>query len=133
MHNLRLVPPPFRQNMWLKTNKSTKNKVKSVYHTLLQTDISSPNTTTDQPNIPFLHKSDVLWKISLIFESLILLPLEKNTGNTTAVQISRRLHLFRTGHIKTLYDEPRSIFSRTSLEKPKRNTSESNTTRNKYA
>ena len=35
IHNLNIEPPPFRQNLWLKTNKSIKNKVISAYHKLL--------------------------------------------------------------------------------------------------
>ena len=40
LHNLHITPPPFRQNIWLKTNKLTRNRIKTVYHNILQTVVS---------------------------------------------------------------------------------------------
>ena len=89
MHNLHLTPPPFRQNIWLKLNKSTKNRIKAVYHNILQIVVASPLTTSHRPIIPFMHRSDVLWKIAFMFESLILFPFPKNNEDTTATVINK--------------------------------------------
>ena len=77
LHNLHIIPPPFRQNIWLKTNKSSKDKVKSCYHRLLQALLSLPQVTNDKPIIPHLHRNIVLWKLEFIFESIILYPLQR--------------------------------------------------------
>ena len=103
LHNLHITPPPFRQNLWLKTNKSTRNRIKAVYHNVLQTVVSSPIVTGHSPIIPHLHRSDVIWKLALLFESLILFPFPKQSKDTTATIISKRLHLFRIGNIKQLF------------------------------
>ena len=133
LHNLHITPPPFRQNIWLKTNKSSKDKVKSCYHRLLQALISSPEVTNDKPTIPYLHRNIAIWKLAFIFESIILFPLERNTKETTSTQLNRRLHLLRTGDIKTLYEQSRKTTSKTPREKANKHNNEQIHTRNKCA
>ena len=126
-------PPPFRQNIWLKTNKSTRNRIKAVYHNILQTVVSSPIATKHSPLIPHLHRSDVIWKLALLFESLILFPFPKTSKDTTATIITKRLHLFRIGNIKQLFHDSRGVISKTPLEKSNRAGKETISTRNKCA
>ena len=133
IHNLNLTPPPFRQNIWLKLNNSTKKRIKAVYHNILQIVVSSPLTTSNSPIVPFLHRSDVLWKIAFMFESIMLFPFPKDSEDTTAIIINKRIHLFRTGNLKQLYKESREVISRTPLEKANRAEAQTTSTRNKSA
>ena len=133
MHNLHLTLPPFRQNIWLKMNKSTKSRIKAVYHNILQIVVASPLCTSHRPIIPFLHRSDVLWKIAFMFESLMLFQFPKNSKDTTATVINKRIHLFRTGNIKQLYTDSRNVISKTPLEKSNRAANQTISTRNKSA
>ena len=120
LHNLRLEPPPFRQNIWHKTNTSTKNKIKHVYHNILQTIVASRHPTTDRPQINHLHKRDSIWKIGILFQSLILCPLPRDSQEGTSYHINLRLHKLQTGDIVTLYKESRNITSLTPLQKKER-------------
>ena len=74
LNNLKITPPPFRQNIWLKTNKNTQTKIIHLYHRLLLVLISTPNTTQTTLIIPYIHKIEVIWKLVFIFESIILFP-----------------------------------------------------------
>ena len=118
LNNLKITPPPFRQNIWLKTNKNTQTKIIHLYHRLLLVLISTPNTTQTTLIIPSIHKIEVSWKLVFIFESIILFPT-KNKANhmTTSPTIEKRLHLLRTWNIKQLYEESRAVVSLSPQEK----------------
>jgi len=118
LNNLKITPPPFRQNIWLKINKNTQTKIIHLYHRLLLVLINTPNTTSTVPIIPSMHKIEVIWKLVFIFESIILFPM-KNKANlmTTSPTIEKRLHLLRTGNIKLLYEESRAVISLSPQEK----------------
>ena len=75
--NLKIRPPPFRQNIWLKTNKNIQNKIIHLYHRLIVILTTTPNQTQHKPLVPALHKSEVIWKLLFIFESIILYPVNK--------------------------------------------------------
>ena len=111
---------PIPSKLWLKTNRSTRNRIKAVYHNVLQTVVSSPIVTGHSPIIPHLHRSDVIWKLALLFKSLILFPFPETSKDTTAIIISKRLHLFRIGNIKQLFQDSRSVISNTPLGKSNR-------------
>ena len=117
LNNLRITPPPFRQSLWLKMNNSTKKKVKFVYSKLIEILISTPNKNKHRPFTPALHRCNAIWKLFIIFESIILFPLEKSRNETTSEQLENRLHLFRTGNIQELYSRSRSIVSTSPLDK----------------
>ena len=118
LQNLNITPPPFRQSIWLKTNKGTKTKIISLYHRLLLALINTPNTATTTPNIPSLHNIEVVWKLVFIFESIILFPIKHTSNQTnTTPTLEKRFHLFRTGNVKKLYEESRNITSLSHLEK----------------
>ena len=118
LQNLHITPPPFRKNIWLKINKGMREKFIHLYHRLILTLNTTPNTTTTIPIIPSLHKIEVIWKLMFIFESIILFPIEGKQKNlTTTPTMEKRLHLFRTGNIKKLYEESRKVISLSPLEK----------------
>ena len=117
LHNANIKPSPFCQIIWLKTNKSSKNKVKSAYHKLLQIIILSQAPLNQIHVITYLHKLGVLWKLVFIFESIVLFPLENLNNDETATQIDRQLNLFHTGIIQKLYEASKNIVSRIPLEK----------------
>ena len=118
LNNLQINPPPFRQNIWLKTNKGIQTKIIHLYHRLLLVLINTPNTTQITPLIPAIHKIEVIWKLVFIFESIILFPTKnKAKYMTTSPTIEKRLHLFRTGNIKPLYEESRTVISLSPQEK----------------
>ena len=117
LHNLKITPPPFRQNIWHKTNSNIKNKIKYTYHQLIKIITISTKEPTDRPHIPHLHKRDILWKLGIIFESLILFPINKEMKEHTSQQIKQRLLLFHTGKIIELYDQSRQVTSLTPQQK----------------
>ena len=84
LHNLSITPPPFRQNIWHKTNKSAKNKIKFIYHKIILCITESSHKCNERPMIPHLHRREALWKLGLIFESLILHPIPKKSTEGTA-------------------------------------------------
>ena len=120
LHNLKLTPPPFRQNIWYNTNISAKNKIKFTYHKIICILVDSKHKPDTRPNIPHLHQRDALWKLAILFESLILHPIPKNSKKGTAEHITQRLHLLQTGNIQTLYNMSRSITSLSPLQKKER-------------
>ena len=132
LHNLSIKPPTFRQSLWLKTNKSSKTKIKHLYNRLLLVLVHSPNVVNAEPIIPSIHRIDVIWRLIIIFESLLLFPLE-NTEDGTATQINKRIHLFKTGRISVLYKKSRSVKSKSPEEKQKGYENMSEQTNNKCA
>ena len=117
LHNLKIKPPPFRQNIWHKTNTNTKNKIKHLYHLLIKSIVDSNNEIDERPKIPHLHDRDPLWKLGMIFESLILHPIPNNSKDGTAEHINKRLHLFQKGDITTLYQLSREVISLSPQQK----------------
>ena len=63
----------------------------------------------------------------------MLFPFPKNSVDTTAIVISKRIHLFQTGNIKDLYIASRAVISKTPLEKCNRAADQTISTRNKSA
>ena len=116
---LKIEPPTYRQSLWLKTNTSSKTKIKHLYHRLILVLINSPNATNDRPLVPRLHRIEVIWKLGIIFESIMLYPLE-DTNEGTATQISQRIHSFKTGKIHELYKKSRNVKIKSPEEKQKK-------------
>ena len=117
LDQLTIQPPSFRQSIWLKTNKTTKTKIKHLFNRLILTVVNSPNRVDIRPTVPALHRIDVLWKLLILFESLILYPLDKNSSHGTSTQLDNRIYLFKIGDIKTLYEKSRTVKSRSPEEK----------------
>ena len=76
--------------------------------------IDPPN---ERPIIPLLHHRDILWKLGLLFEFLILYPILLKDKDGTAKHITNRLHMLQTGDIKRLYDLSRSVVSLSPAKK----------------
>ena len=71
----------------------------------------------ERPIIPHLHHRDALWKLELLFESLILHPIPSKDKDGTAKHINNRLHMLQTGAIKRLYDLSRPVVSLSPAKK----------------
>ena len=117
LHNITIVPPSYRQNIWYRTNNHSKQKLMNLYHKVLEIAISHKHTYTKDITSPHLHKSEVLWKLALIFESITLFPIPKRSNIGTSEHIDIRLHKIRTGHIRELYDASRKVISLTPIQK----------------
>ena len=117
LHNLKITPPPFRQNIWHKTNANIKNSIKLTYHQLINSIIKSTEEPKEKPFIPHLHKREVLWKLCFLFESFVLFPIDKTTKINTSQQIRNRLFLFQTGDIQELYNMSRNVKSLSPKQK----------------
>ena len=104
-----------------------------LYHQILLLIIHSPNTTKDKPQVSYLHKIEVIWKLAFIFEYIMLSPIEQNTQEGTSKQIQNRIHLMRRGKTKQVYEQSRKCTSMTPEEKATKNNTESSTHKFKCA
>ena len=83
--------------------------------------IHSPNYTKDRPQVSYLHKIEVIWKLAFIYESIMLSPIEQNSQEGTSKQIHNRIQLLKRGKIKQLYDQSRICISMSPEEKASKN------------
>jgi hypothetical protein len=108
LNHLSPEPPPFRSTIYRHVQAQTKSVLHATYHTINQWILlSSTPLDTNHPNVdPIDNTSDPFWKLSFIFEALILFPPSTKTTNAGYSNIvKQRLTQFRQGNIIALYEE----------------------------
>ena len=88
-----------------------------IYHKIILCITTSTQNSNEKPSIPYFHKRDVLWKLGIIFETLILHPIPRKSTEGTATHINNRLHLLQIGDIETVYNMAYNVKSLTPLQK----------------
>lgn len=120
LHSTKFAEPTFRQTLICFINFRLEWAVLTTFFQVLVCCVEAHKSAKD-PKLKNTRDYDptAIWMLPFVFERLVLAPNPDTTttGKTSINQlIHRRLRLFRSGHIKQLYEESNCITSKTPSE-----------------
>ena len=110
-------PPPFRQSLITKIQWRLEESVINTFREVIIACVEAnhiPSQIRNKNTREF--DSTPFWYLTIIFEQLILGPKHPTSQETINQCIHRWLRLFRSGQIKTLYEESRQTISKSSKQ-----------------
>lgn len=116
-----VTEPTFRQSLITKIRWELEDEVLDAFEDLLNCCVKASDASKD-PNLRCKQEYDKnpIWTLPFIFEQLILAPLPppelRNAKDTTRQTILHRIRLFRSGQLRTLYNDSRTIKSKSAQE-----------------
>ena len=121
LRSLNISEPPFRQSLITKIQGRTSQYVTDLAMDIVKCVVEgsqSPTSVKDVGRLDF----DVtpMWLLIILLEQLVLFPPPDFNKDATTLslnqEICRRVRLFRSGDIRTLYQESRRVHSRSVAE-----------------
>jgi len=105
-------PPPFRSTLL----PCVKWQLEDLLLDLLEDIIKATNELKKSPpkakaSLPAYNADIAAGQLIYLYEQLILAPTTHNKSDSLTQLIKRRIRLFRSGQLQTLYDESRTVTS----------------------